>query len=463
MNHDGGPDIDQGYRRTPRESTMMGGGFFAWIRSLGMQRSSDRWIGGVSGAIANRIGWDPLIIRIIWLAFFCAAGFGALLYGLAWMLLPDERDGTIILEEAIAHGRFPAPFWVSLLFVVVGCPGSIFAIPFLSVPIFVVLIVAAVVLYHRNARERERNGAGGRGTGASYGADGAAPGAPYASAPSASGFPAGGSGADGVNAGGQAPPYGPRGGQYRRPDSSDVRPLPPQVVYRRRPAGPAVVGITAGMILLSLAAVIGVLTFSDLAGNPYACVMVFALWLLAVTFVLGVVTIVVGFVGRKSGGLIPLTILALFGAICAYAMIPAIGEESDGWVGTEYGILTTGDAVLRSSDLDRLADGGLEVVNSAVTLDLRDWGAYADEATACPGGTVDIDMISGTLNVLLPENCAVVNDVDMVMSSQTDANGDDQHFGFKSGSIYDGSPVEGGALYLTGNAIASSIIISEAQ
>ena len=78
--------------------------FFDWIRSHGVHRGRDRWIGGVSSGIAERMGIDPLIVRGIFIVLTLFAGIGVLLYGLGWALLP-EPDGRIHTQEAGA-GRW---------------------------------------------------------------------------------------------------------------------------------------------------------------------------------------------------------------------------------------------------------------------------------------------------------------------------------------------------------------------
>ena len=74
-----GPEQPQGGPQQPGNSQgqpdpPVGNSFFRWIRSLNMYRSSNRWIGGVSGAIAGKLGWDPVIIRILFFAFCIAGG-----------------------------------------------------------------------------------------------------------------------------------------------------------------------------------------------------------------------------------------------------------------------------------------------------------------------------------------------------------------------------------------------------
>ena len=122
----------------PNKRQPFGSGFFNWIRSWNMNRSSDRWLGGVSGAIAGKLGWDPIIIRIFWLALTLAWGTGLMLYGLLWLLLPDERNGAILLENVIDHGDCPADFWGALIVTLVGAP---------AFPVALIVLGAIAVAY----------------------------------------------------------------------------------------------------------------------------------------------------------------------------------------------------------------------------------------------------------------------------------------------------------------------------
>lgn len=78
--------------------------FWHWLRSLGITRSSDRWIGGVAGGIADRYGLDPLLVRGLFVVAAMLGGVGFIAYALGWAFLP-EPDGRIHAEE-LAHGRF---------------------------------------------------------------------------------------------------------------------------------------------------------------------------------------------------------------------------------------------------------------------------------------------------------------------------------------------------------------------
>ena len=56
-------------------------GFFASIRRGLFPRSEQRWVGGVAGGVAERIGWDPLLVRGLLIVSFFLGGLGLILYG----------------------------------------------------------------------------------------------------------------------------------------------------------------------------------------------------------------------------------------------------------------------------------------------------------------------------------------------------------------------------------------------
>jgi phage shock protein PspC (stress-responsive transcriptional regulator) len=95
--------------------------FFRWVRSHGITRGQDRWIGGVSTGIAQRLGIDPLIVRGVFIVMTLFAGIGVLFYGLAWAFLP-EPDGRIHVQEAGA-GRWTSGMTGSLIAVILGFSG----------------------------------------------------------------------------------------------------------------------------------------------------------------------------------------------------------------------------------------------------------------------------------------------------------------------------------------------------
>lgn len=52
---------------------------------------SDRWIAGVCGGIADWLGWDPTLVRILYIAvsILSVAFPGILVYVALWILMPE--------------------------------------------------------------------------------------------------------------------------------------------------------------------------------------------------------------------------------------------------------------------------------------------------------------------------------------------------------------------------------------
>lgn len=59
-----------------------------------LTRSNDRVIAGVCGGIAEFLGWDPSLVRVLYvLVSFLSAGFpGLLVYIILWITMPSNTD-----------------------------------------------------------------------------------------------------------------------------------------------------------------------------------------------------------------------------------------------------------------------------------------------------------------------------------------------------------------------------------
>lgn len=193
-----------------------GGRFFDSIRSSGMRRTIDgRWIGGVAGAIADRTGIDRTLIRGLAVVLCLFFGIGVLLYGLAWLFLP-EPDGRIH-AEGVLHGVWSGGFIGSCLVVLLGLGNPGIHAPWLFWPVghdfwgwfgpvLGIGIVVAVVVYAVNHRgdRHDLHDSGRRGP---------ASGGP-AAGPGGSSGPAGGPGGPAGGAGGPGGPAGYGAGTY---------------------------------------------------------------------------------------------------------------------------------------------------------------------------------------------------------------------------------------------------------
>jgi phage shock protein PspC (stress-responsive transcriptional regulator) len=60
---------------------------------MSLERSrTDKIIAGVCGGIARRYGWDPMLVRIVYVlaSLFSAAFPGIIVYVVLWFLMPVE-------------------------------------------------------------------------------------------------------------------------------------------------------------------------------------------------------------------------------------------------------------------------------------------------------------------------------------------------------------------------------------
>jgi phage shock protein C len=72
---------------------------------------SNRVIAGVAGAIAQRLGVNPTLVRLAFLLSALFGGFGILTYLVLWIVLPKGRAHVApsqIAEERFARGEITA-------------------------------------------------------------------------------------------------------------------------------------------------------------------------------------------------------------------------------------------------------------------------------------------------------------------------------------------------------------------
>jgi phage shock protein PspC (stress-responsive transcriptional regulator) len=60
-----------------------------------------RVVAGVCAGLAAYFGVDPTLIRLAFALLIVFGGVGVLLYLGAWLVIPDETDGTSIVESMI--------------------------------------------------------------------------------------------------------------------------------------------------------------------------------------------------------------------------------------------------------------------------------------------------------------------------------------------------------------------------
>lgn len=357
------------------------GDFFTRLRNVGIYRTEDRWIAGVCGAIHRRTGFDPALIRGVFIiAIFLGIGFIA--YGIAWALLPDENTGEIVAEE-ISRGQLSGQFFGALIFIITGIwaplnvGGWVVGNSWLAVPswigIAVIAVIAAVTLSRNSKSPGETPHAGPAGAPPHFSGSPEQPGsATDYSPPETSEQPAAETSAfppdpterlhqQGDAAHTQpfsAPPAGAAPGWQSAPEPAPypAHPAPPaqkppkvRHPRRQRPS----TAITAAVIGLAfIAAAITVLLVSA-DSNP---------WISAAgvtVVVLGLGIVISGLVGRTSAVFSPLAIALLLGTVIA----------SFGWV--SYGQVG-GTLAWSPSEQSPNISRGQALGVGTLTADLRD-------------------------------------------------------------------------------------------
>ena len=70
-----------------------------------LYRSNDRKIFGVCGGIAEYLGCDPTLIRILWVVFSFSSGIGAVVYLIAALLMDNRPDYVSRYDEPQDNNR----------------------------------------------------------------------------------------------------------------------------------------------------------------------------------------------------------------------------------------------------------------------------------------------------------------------------------------------------------------------
>ena len=224
------------------------------------------------------------------------------------------------------------------------------------------------------------------------------------------------------------PGYGTGGSFSTGPGIAPKVPsVPPRL--RRRPAGPVLVSLLSGLILVSGAGVWWMAT------NPYrglnAALAYALIWAGCVTLALGVVILILGLMGRRSGGLTPIALMACLVVLilATGSAIPGIEQTQNRRVladyatvqvnGNNYGrSLGAGSADMRRYRRGTALVGDPQDQGSAV-IDLTGYeqkhGTHRvqimDDAVStvsgCPTGTVRLAVAYADVRLLIPKGCSL--------------------------------------------------------
>lgn len=383
------------------------GGFFTWVRSLGVVRGPDRWVGGVSSGLAARTGLDPILVRglFVLLALF---GVGLLLYGLAWAFLP-EPDGRIHAEEAV-RGTWSSGTTGALVACILGAgsPSIFWADDGILGGLFWSLFWVAgigLLIYWLSTRSSRGVAAGSRPQGQPAVQDRTPQGGTFSSAGATpdtermakadraaeagwtdeAGWPAG---TDRTAAGEQSEPAG----FAWSPPEPKRTPAPPRP--RTAPDGP-VVALVLGAVLLTLGTVL-TLDYLSVINLEFPLAVALA----AAAVVNGLAIVMLGALGRSSG----------FLGFTAVASLIAAAVTGAGLGNYGY-VVVANDADWRP-DSSRPATDGYALAAGDGELDLR---YLSDEGNSSV--VVPVSVAASDLTILVPDDIPVLVRTDMLMGS----------------------------------------------
>lgn len=53
--------------------------------------TSDKMIAGVCGGLARSLGWDPTLVRVLWVVASLLIGLPAIAYIVMWLAVPEDQ------------------------------------------------------------------------------------------------------------------------------------------------------------------------------------------------------------------------------------------------------------------------------------------------------------------------------------------------------------------------------------
>ena len=343
----------------------------------GLRRSrTDRKIAGVAGGLGRHLNVDPTIVRVVLVVLVFFGGAGLLLYGAAWILVPEEGTDQSMVDtnDSTRNALLIGAAVVAALLVLGDSWGGGF--PWGLAWLFLVVAVLVIAFADRDRTPRPP----------------APPRAPSAQAPQsnpeyAQDYTQSYYQPATAGEGGQPPPA------WYPPAS-----VPPAPARAPRLRGPRLFGFTVALIALAL----GALGLYEAAGGTVASAAYPAL-ALALT---GLMLVVGSFFGRP-GGLIAVGLVALVSTLAV-----GLGDPQ-----------FRGDRDLRELPLSAAAvQDEYTVPAGRIELDLRD----VRDPEELDGRTIALDANLGELVVLLPEDVAATVTADIDLGGNISLPGSDR-------------------------------------
>ena len=430
-------------------STSSGGGaraphpaspdFFLWIRSQGVARGTNRWVGGVASGLADRWHLSPALVRFLFVIAALFLGIGLLVYGVLWLLLP-EPDGRIHLQEAI-HGRWTSGMTGGLIATVFGLGGLPATYSYGNIrwagPLWALfwagilfLVIFSIATSGRRRRMR--------------------PVSPGTDAPSAQSAPAQSQASDAPLAAGAAPftpstsssaepaGYNPPAGSARWETRPAVRRISERSLRRQGPGGPFT-AIVLGLTALVVGGLLALQTTGSLVIDPSTGM----LWA-AGAAVIGLGVIAAGLRGRTGG------VLSFFAV--AALIVAAVTEPA--YVLSQSHAPTTAAPTSIAQ-----ATEGYTATAASVQFDLRALDTSGPLATEA---IVPVTATMSDLRIEIPKNLPVRVQADGAMSNVQFGGRTASGLSLGDSQTYNSSR-PGSTLVITVHAVMSNVIIEQEQ
>lgn len=332
---------------------------------------TDRKIAGVAGGLGRHLNIDPTILRVLFvvLCFFGGAGF--VLYGAAWLLVPEEgSDHAVVSTSPSTRTALLIGAAVIAAFLLIGDSWGGFHFPW---PLAIVALVVFVILMNRDKPMTNQPSPPPTGPGGPWPAT-----TPTTPTPPASTDTLPGSDYEDTTVYGTEPPP-----PWTPPTAEGY--VPPQPQPDR---GPRLFGITLALIAVAL----GSLGLYDAAGG-HVVASAYAALALAVT---GLMLVVGAWVGRAGG-------LIFLGLVATLALaVTSVAHGSWGtWQDSER-------LAVRPASAAAVQDG-YSVPTGRIHLDLSN----VHDPQALDGRTIDVHANVGELVVILPPEVGATIDANV--------------------------------------------------
>jgi phage shock protein PspC (stress-responsive transcriptional regulator) len=357
------------------------------LRSFERLRRSttDRKIAGVAGGLGRHLNIDPTILRVLFVVLVFFGGAGLLLYGAAWLLIPEEgSDDATISTSPSTRNTVLIVVGVLAALLLIGDSWGGFGFPW---PLALVALVVVLFMVNRDR--------------------------PSGSAPAGSSPTAASGGQVGEHTSGwvndsstttyAAPSYTDTG--YDAPTGPPSGPTSWAPAYTPAPAprpskkdrGPKLFGFTLAFVALAM----GVLGLVDVSGVSVADAAYPALALA----VIGVMLVWGAFSGRPGG-------LIFLGIIASLALAVTSAADEYGWDDPDRVTHTPLSAAALPDSYTFLA--GATTVDLTRVSDLEDLNGQA----------LDIRGEAGEIRVIVPEGLDVEIDARIGVGGEIEVDGD---------------------------------------